>query len=145
MKVKIIAFISSLIVLTGAISIIKTSTNPLLRFGVIESLTSGDRLEDILVPYSRTIPYTMEPPLYYPGYMLQYKTRIEREANFNYGGVHYCIPFIAHTEIQITCCGVGGTGYDDCAAWSDDTDKEKCTYYWGQTSQSSTNWYKFWN
>lgn len=144
MKKKLFIIISSLVVLTGIVSVITASSNPLLRLGVIESLTGGDRLEDILIPDSRTISYTMEPPLYFPGYGVQYKTSIEHVANFTYAGVHYSFPFTAHTQIQVTCCGNRWTGYDDCAAWSSDTSYEMCPYYWHETSDTRAYWFKYW-
>ncbi len=135
MRRKLIFLLLSFMVLTGGISVFFTSSNKLFHFGVIESLTYGDNLYDLLIPLSRTITRTVE----LPASMGDIHGPRRVDVHFYYDEIPYVYVFYSYTEMQITCCGEVGTGYDDCAAWSSDTDKGACLYYW----TSNSNWSYF--
>lgn len=114
-----------------------SSSCPLFHFGIIESLTSGDRLEDIRIPYSQHVTQTVEQntdprTLYH---------NLQRTSNFQYDGVQYSYTFTLQLYAHIVCCGRRGTGTDDCAAWAPDTSKERCPYYY----TIDYNWAAWWD
>lgn len=140
-KLKIVVL--SLFALTGAITVATKKLNPLMNLGVVESLTNGEPLETAGFPMSKTSSYTFESYTYIYG--MPHNNCIPHTVNFSYDGSQYSFTFDSYPNMQVTCCNKSGKGYDLwCAAWSDDTSREKCVFYYSWKQEAMDDWGVWW-